>query len=105
MLMGWPKPLGVFISLLVLTACSSAPRRDHPARLTADEAITLANASAIHEGVDLTEWHPPRTEFDLVAGECTWLVMYYSKDDTLMPGHFSVFVNDHTHRAVLHGGL
>lgn len=103
--MGRLKTLGVLIASLLVAACSSAPRREHPARLTADEAIAFANASGIREGADLAEWHPPKALFDFVGGECTWFVMYYSKSDTLMPGHFSVLVNDHTHRAAVYGGM
>jgi len=103
--MGGLKIVGVLLSSLLLAACSAAYARRHPATLTADEAIAFANASAIHQGVHLEEWYPPKADFDVVGGECTWFVMYYSKNDTLMPGHFSVLVNDHTHRAVVHGGM
>ena len=92
------------LALLLLSACAACPRGEHSARLTRNDAIALANAAAASEGYDLSQWHPPKAEYEFVTKDCTWFVSYDTKTN-IMPGHFSVTVDDRTQRAIVAGGL
>jgi hypothetical protein len=94
----------VSLALVLLSACAACPRGEHSAHLTRNDAIALADTAATSEGYDLSQWYPPKAEYEFVARDCTWFVSYDAKTN-IMPGHFSVSVDDLTQRATVTGGL
>lgn len=97
------RPSIVALSL-ALAACSACPRGEHQPSLSIAEAVKFANAAAVSEGYELSRYAPPKAHHEFVANDCTWAVFYDAKSES-MPGHFSVYVNDHTHRALVAGGM
>jgi len=98
------RTIWIAAASLILCACAACPRGEHPADLSIGEAIGLANASAIREGYDLSLYHPPKAHYEFVQKDCSWAVFYDSTSNN-MPGHFSVYINDLTQRAIVVGGL
>jgi hypothetical protein len=90
--------------VLFVVGCNGCHRPDPTPKLAEVEVIRIADSLARDEGYDLSKWHRPTAHFDYVEQDCTWFVSYNAIDN-IMPGHFSVIVNDNTSRAELFGGM
>jgi len=64
-------------------------------RFTKEEAVMLANAEAIRNGIDLKKYNPPRVEFKILDQEGMWTVVYPGKERA-KGNYFDVRVNDRT---------
>jgi hypothetical protein len=85
----------------------SANPEDSPsrttARLTKEEVIVLADASARSRGYDLNEYERPEPQYD--AADQTWSLLYDQKPVGETAGkHFTVAVNDKTKNTALVAG-
>ena len=90
------KPYAIGLLFILLCGCaavSSAPR------LTANEAIRLADAEARHQGYDLRAYERPTPHYNYLHRDDTWWVSYEGKSVngmTTVGNHFSVTIEDKT---------
>jgi len=97
------------IGSLVLALLFSAAGCVHPARtaepqLTRAEAIGIAEATAQHAGYDLQKYNMTGCDYESLHRDHTWTVSFALKPPGRPGGHFLVWVDDWTEKAVLMPG-
>ena len=90
--------------LLLVASCNACHRPDPTPKLAEAEVIRIADSLAREHGYDLSKWHRPVAHFNYVEQDCTWFVSYDAIDN-MIPGDFSVIINDNTRRVDLFGGM
>lgn len=95
--------LSVFAFAALLAYHPVRSDAEHVPQLTKAQVIAIANDTARKSGIDLSEFQPPRADFEYVRKDLTWSVFY--QGILLIPGNFfSVYVDDRTRETSLFRG-
>ena len=87
-----------------IAGCAACPAgRKHEPSLTKAQVIETANRAATKVGYRINEYTTPEAHFEYADHACKWSVLYDRNDD-LMPGHFSVIIDDISTEAEVFGG-
>ena len=71
--------------------------------LDSSEAIRIAKANALNEGIDLRRYERPEAHYEFVRKDDSWFVLFVGQD--AMPGnHFAVTIDDRSGQARIHRG-